>query len=470
MNSSQLSLHPQPSWSSQLIIPLAWKECESEEHNKPPSWRTLFDPYHKYYASHFLWKAQHIRDELQDDPLFLEYSPRDKRQLEATWLRLYELAQNYEKMVSNSKKKKAKELAGLIALTSQSLATRKRGSDLKAKETILLKKKAKQDSPCFKTILSKQIIQAKILVKGKEFQDCNISRREGVLRAVIAWLDGCFVGRHPEKRIFWLHGERNCGKSIITHYIAKLCDDQHALAAGYVFQDGFNESKWPGLTGTFASDFIAHFGIAYRASLIEKAEALTCDVNDFLAQPPGIQFEYLLTGAWKDIAEGKRQPMIMVLDDLDRCDDWTIRYICDLIQVSISKKANMPVYWLVSSCDTPYIRDHMVNGQLSPHVVSFTLPLYEPADASTHEETDDPPETPRPSQSFNVKTPTATTFNIPTGHPQEELGANEGMVVPLISAAAALYGHDNALRRTESEDSSSSILEWQHLVVESDEE
>jgi KAP family P-loop domain len=329
---------------------------------------------------------------------------------------------------------------------------------------MLMKKKAHKDSPCFKTIMSKQIIQAKILIKGKEMQDCDVASREGVIRAIIAWLNGCFLGRNPEKRVFWINGERNCGKSMITHYIAKLCHDKHALAAGYVFQDGFNESKWSGLTGTLASDFIAHFGIGYRASLIEKAEALTCDVNEFLAQPPDIQFEYLLTGAWKDIADTKRQPMIMVLDDLDRCDDWTIRYICDLIQVSISRKANMPVYWVVSSCDTPYIRSHMLNGQLSEHVESYTLPLYEPGDV-VDAESDDPPDTPTPDQSFNTKTPTSASFSIPSLPHAED----DEEQVPLVSAYGALYGRDEELRRTDSS-SSSYELESMGSVSESDDE
>lgn len=53
----------------------------------------------------------------------------------------------------------------------------------------------------------------------------------------------------------------------------------------------------------------------------------------------------------------------------------------------------MPVYWVVSTCGAPYIRGHMLSGQLSEHLVSYTLPVYEP---DAHAENDDRPDTPTP--------------------------------------------------------------------------
>lgn len=257
-----------------------------------------------------------------------------------------------------------------------------------------------------------------------------------------------------------MHGEPGCGKSVIAHYLAKKFKDQGALAAGYVFHDGFNQSNWAELTSTFAGDFIEYFGIAFKASLVEKAENLTGDIDAFFALPPPAQFEDLLTGAWKEVAAELQRPMLMVLDNFDRCDEWTTRHICTLIRESISEGSGWPIYWVVSSCDTPLIRRDMTTmSGLAEHVVIHRLPLYNPDDVPNETNSDEAPDTPMPHQSFNTKTPTAPTFNLSEDYQAAPL-------VPLVSATGALYGHDAALHRTDSEYSGVSTPS----IVESDDE
>jgi hypothetical protein len=116
---------------------MAWKECDTDDAGMAPEgWKSIFDPMHKKFASHWLWKAQQLWERIKDDPLFFEYQPADRKRLEDGWLRyvgghpsleallrlhrLHSHARAYTQALSSSKKKNARELAAAIEIASLS--------------------------------------------------------------------------------------------------------------------------------------------------------------------------------------------------------------------------------------------------------------------------------------------------------------------------------------------------------------
>ena len=135
--------------------------------------------------------------------------------------------------------------------------------------------------------------------------------RVDLLREIINWSnapgDAC---------IFWLNGMAGTGKSTIARTVARIWHDNNQLGASFFFSRGNGDLA-------HASKFFPT--LAYQ--LARAQSSLTADIYKAVCDDPHIgsrtlrdQWQHLILGPLSQLKD-QLEPMIVVIDALDECDD-----------------------------------------------------------------------------------------------------------------------------------------------------
>jgi len=182
------------------------------------------------------------------------------------------------------------------------------------------------------------------LLAAQGIDSCNALARRKAFTAITEWLG------EPDKQksVFWLHGPQGCGKTVIAKYLTVLADDHESLTSSYTFF----KCDQAQLQTTFVCQIITDLGIYLGDDFAGPAKAKTDQAIDqcgsvasFIAEKLEKQMSLILIPAWAALAERSKKPLFVILDSVDKMEDYALRALCMFIKHAIE---NLPILFLLT--------------------------------------------------------------------------------------------------------------------------
>ena len=150
---------------------------------------------------------------------------------------------------------------------------------------------------------------------------CMEGTRQEVIEKIVQWIDG-----DGNQSICWLQGAAGAGKSAISRTIAEMCATSNRLAASFFF-----------LRGAGRRSSITHLISTLAYNIAFSVPATRAYIENVVRRDPNIlhrsldhQFRALVAEPMQSV-QGLSQPMVIVIDALDECNDKSM--IAEFIEI-----------------------------------------------------------------------------------------------------------------------------------------
>ncbi|KDN44163.1 hypothetical protein RSAG8_05636, partial [Rhizoctonia solani AG-8 WAC10335] len=195
-------------------------------------------------------------------------------------------------------------------------------------------------------------------------RECTRGTRVDVLANLLGWANSSGMDA-----VYWLNGMAGTGKTTIAYSVCEELAGKHRLAASFFCSRQLAECNDVNRIFPSIAYQLAQFSPAFRSALSAAIEKDQDAHHKVLTE----QFEALIRrpllavlAARPPISEG----LVAVIDALDECTNKESTR--DILDVLLSKVADLPIKFIVSSRPEPQIRD-----QMNDERVRFRLVLHE---------------------------------------------------------------------------------------------
>ncbi|KAG2014290.1 hypothetical protein CC2G_011121 [Coprinopsis cinerea AmutBmut pab1-1] len=248
----------------------------------------------------------------------------------------------------------------------------------------------------YQSIVKRRRVEASLVHAVTTIHDWNIGFRQRIILDFVRWLED-----DTQRRILWIHGEPGCGKSVITYWFADHCFQNKSLAASYKFTSSCTQRI---IQDTFIANLVVdiekYIGSSFTHALASVVDDFRPqDHQDFFLRPLKTQFLDLVVATFNRLPERDKKPLLVVLDGIDKCDEWAAKDVFHLIKVAIE---HLPICFFIS-CHHNDTIDYFLQRVLADHVERCDVPFK-----------------PNPDSKKN-KTPTAANFTIPEHFDAEDM-------------------------------------------------
>ncbi|EAU85846.2 hypothetical protein CC1G_05063 [Coprinopsis cinerea okayama7 len=338
---------------------------------KRPGWfqENFLDRYWKNFTSHYLHVADGVRSRHMDNVAAgRPFAPGTKDGIDRSLNTIAELAMEYQSACADKDTVHARAVAQKIQKKASALRVLECLSNMECSK--LLENKTAQLSPCYETIVNKRDNRASLLSPLHTIQMCNPKFRKDILMECTTWIAECT----RDNCIFWLNGEPGCGKSVVAHWFADGCEKRNSLAASYVFTKPTSTAALlDGFVANLATDFAEYLGDPWRNALVSTATNIGLEkyADQFFTRPLRHQMGKLLVPTFFVIDPTQQKPLLVVLDGLDKCDDFALKALFELIEEAI---LHLPICFFISSTETKVLTAYLRQGPLSKHVQECHIP------------------------------------------------------------------------------------------------
>ncbi|CEL58508.1 hypothetical protein RSOLAG1IB_08599 [Rhizoctonia solani AG-1 IB] len=178
---------------------------------------------------------------------------------------------------------------------------------------------------------------------------CTQGTRTGILSGLEDWLKDS-----TSWPIYWMNGIAGTGKSTIALTFCEQLEKRKLLAASFFCTRGSTDcGKAARIVPTIAYQ-LARYSVPYRSALSEILGQNT-DIGSKIVPK---QFEHLLKEPLQQVKDTMPNPLVVVIDGLDECDD---RKGVELFLETLFQYApQIPLKFLVTSRPTPEIYRKMM--------------------------------------------------------------------------------------------------------------
>ncbi|KAM6503266.1 WD40-repeat-containing domain protein, partial [Amanita muscaria] len=182
----------------------------------------------------------------------------------------------------------------------------------------------------------------------KQAQECMQETRVAILNTIYEWVDS--IDNLP---IFWLHGLAGTGKSTIAHTVAEKCRRRGTLGASFFFAHADAECSNANLFFSTIAYQLSKFHPDLRQHIIDGVRGHPSPQD---ASIPTQFEEFILTPIRKLSNGSAREPIIVVVDAFDECND--ARKASEILQLLSAKIPSLPLRlkFLITSRPEPEIR------------------------------------------------------------------------------------------------------------------
>ncbi|EUC54562.1 vegetative incompatibility protein HET-E-1, putative [Rhizoctonia solani AG-3 Rhs1AP] len=196
-------------------------------------------------------------------------------------------------------------------------------------------------------------------------RECTPGTRVDVLDSLLAWTNNNSVDA-----VYWLNGMAGTGKTTIAYSICKVLADKHRLAASFFCSRVREECRDVNRIIPSIAYQLAHFSPAFQSALSAVLEKDPDAHHKMLTE----QFEKLIRMPLLAVLANKPlvpERMIVVIDALDECENKESTR--DILNVLLSKAADLLIKFVVSSRPEPQIRDYMNEDRVCSKLVLHEL-------------------------------------------------------------------------------------------------
>ncbi|KIL64121.1 hypothetical protein M378DRAFT_163596 [Amanita muscaria Koide BX008] len=206
----------------------------------------------------------------------------------------------------------------------------------------------------------------------KQAQECMQETRVAILNTIYEWVDS--IDNLP---IFWLHGLAGTGKSTIAHTVAEKCRRRGTLGASFFFAHADAECSNANLFFSTIAYQLSKFHPDLRQHIIDGVRGHPSPQD---ASIPTQFEEFILTPIRKLSNGSAREPIIVVVDAFDECND--ARKASEILQLLSAKIPSLPLRlkFLITSRPEPEIRS-ILHPDI--HRISRSFDLLHDVDASS---------------------------------------------------------------------------------------
>ncbi|KAL5634823.1 hypothetical protein ACGC1H_002752 [Rhizoctonia solani] len=192
-------------------------------------------------------------------------------------------------------------------------------------------------------------------------RQCTPGTRVNVLATILDW------ARTGGGGVYWLNGMAGTGKTTIAYSVCADLDSRRRLGASFFCSRLREECRNVNLIIPSIAYQLARFSRPYQSALSAVLEK-DPDVHGRL---PHMQFDALITKPMLEVQHTLPEDLIVVIDALDECDqkESTAR----MLDVLLSKSANLPVKFIVSSRPESQIHDQMASERTRSRLVLHEL-------------------------------------------------------------------------------------------------
>ncbi|EUC57193.1 vegetative incompatibility protein HET-E-1, putative, partial [Rhizoctonia solani AG-3 Rhs1AP] len=192
-------------------------------------------------------------------------------------------------------------------------------------------------------------------------RECTPGTRVNVLATVLDW------ARITGGGVYWLNGMAGTGKTTIAYSVCAELDTRRQLGASFFCSRLREECRNVNAIIPSIAYQLARFSRPYQSALsllLEKDP----DVHGRL---PHMQFDALIVKPLLKVQDTLPEELIVVIDALDECEQK--ESTAHMLDVLLSKSANLPVKFIVSSRPESQIHDQMANERTRSRLVLHEL-------------------------------------------------------------------------------------------------
>ncbi|CUA67671.1 Vegetative incompatibility protein HET-E-1 [Podospora anserina] [Rhizoctonia solani] len=196
-------------------------------------------------------------------------------------------------------------------------------------------------------------------------RECTPGTRVDVLANLLGWANSNSVDT-----VYWLNGMAGTGKTTIAYSVCKELANKRKLSASFFCSRLRQECRDVKMIIPSIAYQLAQASPPFRSALSVVLE----EDQDVHHKVLDVQFEVLIREPLLvNLASGPLIPgqMVVVIDALDECDNKeSTRRILNIL---LSKTANLPIKFIVSSRPEPQIRDQMSEKNMISRLVLHEL-------------------------------------------------------------------------------------------------
>ncbi|KAH7339330.1 hypothetical protein B0J17DRAFT_627457 [Rhizoctonia solani] len=173
----------------------------------------------------------------------------------------------------------------------------------------------------------------------------------------------------PPGSVYWMNGMAGTGKTTIAYSLCQGLEIGYKLAASFFCSRALPECRDVNRVIPSIAYQLARFSHPFRFALCGTLEK----DPDIYTRLPRLQFDALIVRPLLQVKNTLPDSLVVIIDALDECEnkDSTGR----ILEVLLTKSANLPVKFVVSSRPEPEVRNEMTkqNDQTKSRVVLHEL-------------------------------------------------------------------------------------------------
>ncbi|CAE6521482.1 unnamed protein product [Rhizoctonia solani] len=199
---------------------------------------------------------------------------------------------------------------------------------------------------------------------------CTPGTRADVLANILDWTDWASTGGGGGG-VYWLSGMAGIGKTTIAYSVCAELDTRRQLGASFFCSLVREECRNLHVIIPSIAYQLARFSGPFHSAL----SAILEKSPDAHTRLPHMQFDALIAQPMLEVKHTFPEVSIVVIDALDECEqkDSTAH----MLDVLLSKSANLPVKFIVSSRPESQIRDQMASERTRSRLVLHDLNITE---------------------------------------------------------------------------------------------
>ncbi|KDN44162.1 hypothetical protein RSAG8_05635, partial [Rhizoctonia solani AG-8 WAC10335] len=192
-------------------------------------------------------------------------------------------------------------------------------------------------------------------------RECTPGTRVQEIAQVLGW-----VRNRGEGAVYWLNGMAGTGKTTISYSVCTALDSGHMLGASFFCSRLREECRNVNKIIPSIAYQLARFSRPFQYALCNALEK-NPDAHGGALR---MQFDALIKDPILQVEHTLPEELIVVIDALDECDNTDGTR--DILDALLSRVADLPIKFIVSSRPEPQIRDQMADER-----VRFRLVLHE---------------------------------------------------------------------------------------------
>ncbi|KAH6890067.1 hypothetical protein BKA70DRAFT_1328950 [Coprinopsis sp. MPI-PUGE-AT-0042] len=213
--------------------------------------------------------------------------------------------------------------------------------------------------------------------------EAALSQRRETFRAITSWMGP------GGQRILWIRdadGHTACGKSVVTHFVARNAWSSRNFPQDMCFGDEEERDEQElrnHLIATLAADFTMRLEYGTVVKVLDTMCSRHCQSEspEFFGWSLRDQFQNVLLPALnlEKLMDAERQPLLIILDDIHKCHPNSLDELFQMMKMSLS--SNLPFHFLVSGRATPRVRAGLDGGAgcaLAAYVTTVDVPPFIP--------------------------------------------------------------------------------------------